>query len=170
MSTWSYITALIEVSAYGDTLPFHDMVRTVLHHAPKIYGSEGNATVKVIDWGLDNVTSEHFLGGSVHTIDPCVTCPKVHYCTLAARNAICRQSLSFAKKHREMSERGEEYNGFWGSVALIRHCMVYVHGGLRDTTPDQTKAEFKRLVQYIKNSFPDSGCPLEAKVVFSKIN
>lgn len=170
MSSWSYITALIRVSAYGDTLPFHDMVRTVLHHAPKIYGSEGNATVKVIDWGLDNVTCEGFLGGSCHTNVPCVTCPSVQYCTLAAKSTICKQARVFAKKHREMSERGEEYNGFYGSVALVRHCMVYIHGGLRDTNPDQTKAEFKRLVQYIKNSFPESGCPLEARVVFSKIN
>jgi hypothetical protein len=146
------------------------MVRTVLHHAPKIYGSEGNATVKVIDWGLDNVTCEHFLGGSVHTNDPCVTCPKVQYCALAKEGAICKQTRAFVKKYHELEARGEKYNGFCGSVALIRHCMVYVHGGLRNTTPEQTRDEFKRFIEYINNSFPVSGKPLKAKVVFRKIN
>lgn len=170
MSTWSYITALVLIEGHGSNLPFHDMVRNVLHYAPKIYGSEGEATVKVIDWGLDNETNKTFLGGSYLSSIPCEVCPLVGRCQDAVDRTYCKRELQFRKKKQKMAAEGKEYNGFDDMVAFTRHCMVYINGGLRDTTPEQTRDEFKRFIEYINNSFPTSGKPIKAKVVFRKIN
>ena len=170
MSSWSHITALVMIEAGGYNLPFHDMVRNVLHYAPKIYGSEGDALVKVIDWGLDNDCKGGFIGGSYYSSDPCEVCKRVARCQYRRDGKHCPREIRTLKKMQEMKAQGEEYNGFDDMVAFTRHCMVYIHGNLRDTTPEQTKAEFKKFVEYIRNSFPRTGKPLTAKVIFKSIS
>ena len=170
MSSWSHITALVMVEAGGYNLPFHDMVRNVLHYAPKIYGSEGDARVKVIDWGMDTDCEGGYIGGSYYSSDPCEVCPSVRHCRYSRVGNCCSREIRTLKKMQEMKAQGEEYNGFNDMVAFTRHCMVYIHGNLRDTTPEQTREEFKKFVEYIRNSFPRTGKPLTAKVIFKRIS
>lgn len=172
MSTWSNITALVEVFSKipGSPFPFKDAVEIAIDTAPRIYGSEGNALVKVIDWGLANDIKPEYRHHWQSQIYPW------HLCSCCAYEYKCKHKGEYppafckGNKQRYKANMTEGYNGCLHSLSSHVGCMVYIHGSLRDTTPEQTQAEFKRLLEYIKKSYPEVGCPLGVKVIFKKIS
>lgn len=171
MSTWSHITALVEVFSKipGSPFPFRDAVEMAIDNAPKIYGSEGNALVKVIDWGLVNDIEpeyRHHWQSEIYPWHMCSCCAYAHKCKHKGERP---PTLCKGGKRRHKAYKTYGYNGCLRTISSHVGCMVYVHGNLRDATPEQTKAEFKRLLEYIKNSYPEVGCPLGAKVIFKEI-
>lgn len=175
MSSWSNIIALVQIASKipGYPFPFRDAVEMAIDTAPRIYGSEGNAIVKVIDWGFANDIEpehRHLWQAQIYPWLICSCCAYEYKCKHKGKREQHPRTACKGSKQRRKAHKTDGYNGCLHPISSYAGCMVYVHGNLRDTTPEQTRAEFKRLVQYIKNSFPESGCPLEAKVVFSKIN
>lgn len=172
MSTWSNIIALVEVFSTipGSPLPFRDAVETAINTAPKIYGSEGDALVKVVDWGLANdidTTLRHLWLDQIYPWHICSCCAYKNKCK---HKGECPPAGCKSRKRVREANKTDGYNGWLWPISATSRCMVYIHGNLRDTTPEQTQAEFKRLLEYIKNSYPDVGCPLRVKVVFKKIS
>lgn len=173
MSTWSNITALVKVFSKipGQPFPFREAVEMAINNAPKIYGSEGSALVKVVDWGLTNDVNadlRHLLGKA--TISPRHICSCCAYKYKCKHRDECPPAVCKSRKQLHKAYKTDGYNGCLHHISSHVRCMVYIHGGLRDTTPEQTQAEFKQLLEYIKNSYPEVGCPLGVKVIFKKIS
>lgn len=131
MSYWTHITAAIDVDTCIEDDNIGDIVKNLLKHAPLITGSEGPADLFV------NVLPGH----NTFTSADCHKCPygkTVHHDDLGST---CDGPDDYQCPEGEYQTR----------------VVITVVGDLRDRLKEQTKREWKKFFDYIKNKINGSG-------------
>lgn len=132
MSLWTHIVAAIDADTFKESKDLKSEVEKFLENAPKITGSEGNATVFV------NVLPGH----NVWTSADCRVCEY-------GNTIVCCEEGGF------QCDAPEGYRCPEGEYQT--RVVVTVQGDLRDREFDETLEEWKCFKDYIDNKLNGTG-------------
>lgn len=156
MYMWSYCYALIQVYSYDEYAGWESVIQTLIDNAPKITGSECDATVKIVDKKCTQFSSR-----------PCRSCPcfNPNIDKLNRKWSHCPGIQYLTKKEifnfcNPMTKKG---NNFESNNVFY----IMVRGALRNKTKSEIIIEFNNFIKYLKNAFPRK---LYVEVLTKRIN